>query len=231
MIKRRVSLFAIFSGILTFAIAFFLFQSDHLRVALETSSSLSKEEWSIPATTTTTTSSSSSSSSSTNITTTTTATALIEGNYYSDPLQTQQGLERHFQRGLNFLTCYSPCRMASWVFNGEKVRLLHREDCLQEGTPSIKYLNVSADVSKLEPKDTIYIQFLKLADFVNDFLPHLAVDVILMSGQQQITPFPLDPHLMKQVVDHPHVLRWFLHNLEMFGGEYNSHPKASIVVV
>jgi hypothetical protein len=119
--------------------------------------------------------------------------------------------------------------MASWVFNGERVRLQYREDCFQDGTPSIKLLNVSAHVSKLEPKDTIYIQFLKLGDFVKDFLPHLSVDVILMSGQQQITPAPLNPRLMKQVVDHPHVLHWFLHNLEMFGGEYKSHPKASIV--
>lgn len=243
MIKRRVSSFALLSGILTASIAFVLlhtfvlFQSDHLRVAdhsqiaysqgntsllsMSLGVALAKKKWSVPATKTT------KSSSSTTITSTIPTPRI--GNYYSDPLQAQKGLERHFQRGLNFLTCYSPCRMASWVFNGGRFRLVHKEDCFQAGTPAVKLLNVSAQMSNLKPKDTIYVPFFKLDDFVSDILRHLPVDVILMSGQQQITPSPLDPLLMKQILDHPHVLHWFIHNLEMFGGEYRSHPKASIV--
>ena len=38
---------------------------------------------------------------------------------YSDPLHAEKCLENHLQRGLNFQTCYSPCRIASWIYNGE----------------------------------------------------------------------------------------------------------------
>ena len=68
---------------------------------------------------------------------------------------------------------------------------------------------------------------MKLDHFVEEFLPHIDVDIVLLSGQQQITPAPLKPELMKSILENDHILHWFIHNLDMFGGKYRSHPKVS----
>lgn len=108
-------------------------------------------------------------------------------------------------------------------------RLKYKEDCYQAGTPPVKLLNVSSQASQLNERDTIYINFLKLDHFVKDFLPNIHVDVILLAGQQQITPAPLQSNLMQKILDHEHVLHFFIHNLEMFGGDYKTHPKVNIL--
>jgi hypothetical protein len=118
--------------------------------------------------------------------------------------------------------------MASWVFNGGRRRMDHKEDCYQAGTPSAKLLNVTSQASQLQAKDTIYVNFLKLDHFVEHFLPNITVDIILLAGQQQITPAPLKPELMKKILENEHVLHWFIHNLDMFGGDYKTHPKVSL---
>ena len=153
----------------------------------------------------------------------------IEPWQYSNPQQPETCLQKHFKRGSNFLTCYTPCRIASWVYNGGRRRLDFKEDCYQAGTPSAKLLNESSQASQLQAKDTIYVNFLKLDDFVENFLPNITVDVILLAGQQQITPAPLDPNLMKKILENKHILHWFIHNLDMFGGVYKSHPKVGSV--
>jgi hypothetical protein len=103
-----------------------------------------------------------------------------------------------------------------------------KEDCYQAGTPSAKLLNVSSQASQLQAKDTIYVNFLKLDNFVEDFLPNITVDIILLAGQQQITPAPLKPELMEKILANEHVLHWFIHNLDMFGGDYKTHPKVCL---
>ena len=104
---------------------------------------------------------------------------------------------------MNFLTVLSGCRIASFVYVGtshQKHTNPIYEDCtlmMNVNTPNNPDLNqqpisiskrikTKQNLVQLQSNDTIYVTFTKLQSFVNDILPHISVNVVLITGQWQL---------------------------------------------
>jgi hypothetical protein len=129
--------------------------------------------------------------------------------------------------GPHFLTTQSGCRMARWFYYTDYSKIKYR-DCLH--APISKRLTANT-TARLEHGDTIYVTFMRLKDFVEQVLPLLSVDVVVISGQiQWIEPSTINTtaHTASlALVDNVHILHWFCQNLPIYGGADLYHPKIS----
>lgn len=131
----------------------------------------------------------------------------------------------------HFLTTLSGCRIARWILPIQGNRP-ERRDCYHEVQKALKDKHnatvprvlTPGSIAILQSNDTIYVTLDQVADFVNDILPLLEVDVVLMSGQREYIWAPLQSHV-DAILQHVNVVMWFLQNLPRYGGSDPYHSK------
>jgi hypothetical protein len=155
--------------------------------------------------------------------------------YFADP----SNLDAMLSLGPHFLTTSSGCRIARWVYS-TATRLKRFRDCM--GTPPDRVLSTRKTAggtgmftmehqrSTMQPYDTIYVVLNKLPQFVEDVLPTLNVEVVVISGQIHKVPEPsIVRAAVRKLVNDPHVVHWFCQNLNLYFPdafyEYNHYYK------
>lgn len=134
----------------------------------------------------------------------------------------------------NLLTVYTGCSIAAWTYGWHQntPRLAeYYDDCGHYNAERQWEKDVTVDnVSQVQTGDTIYVELKKLDHFVQNVLPLIEVDVVLISGQNHIAPMkpPLKPpysrKAFRHVMDSPNVKYWFMMNLDKHSYE-PFHPK------
>jgi hypothetical protein len=137
-------------------------------------------------------------------------------NYFTE----HAPLEILARRG-NFIRDMSGCRMASWYDDRPRTMSRTHDDCIRR---SDDHRQLQA-VDQIQLHDTVYVPIKKLVHFVQNVLPEVKVDFVLISGQQQNSE-PFSRHLFNQVLGNKHVMHWFLMNLETYAYDMY-HPKVS----
>jgi hypothetical protein len=61
--------------------------------------------------------------------------------------------------------------------------------------------------------DSIYVPFVQLEHFVNETLPHIQNEFVLLSGQNSLPPNPVPRRVYDVIIQHSLILKWFLQNL------------------
>lgn len=133
----------------------------------------------------------------------------------------------NLERGLNIINCLSAQRVAAWIYHG--VEGVGKLDHWSRSEPKEKMLTQPSDTKKLTEHDTLYVSYAKLKEFVSDFLPHIQVDVVLITTPFQSSFYPdkwVTP-LSRFIIDHPHVMKWFAINIGNYTGGKHHHPKVS----
>lgn len=111
----------------------------------------------------------------------------INDRRFSEP-QTIQALLDATRGKPQFITPLSGCRMARWILPILGVRP-ERRDCYNElrfsEANDFDRVVSNATVHLIQPNDTIYITYYQIEDFVQDVLPLINIDVVLISGQAE----------------------------------------------
>mmetsp|Transcript_26690 Transcript_26690/g.54774 ORF Transcript_26690/g.54774 Transcript_26690/m.54774 type:complete len:211 (+) Transcript_26690:105-737(+) len=131
----------------------------------------------------------------------------------------------NLERGLNIINCLSAQRIAAWIYHG--VEGIGKLDHWSRSEPTEKLLIQPSDANKLIEHDTLYVSYAKLKEFVSDFLPHIQVDVVLITTPYQSSFYPdkwVTP-LSRFITEHPHVMKWFAINIGNYTGGMHHHPK------
>ncbi|CAB9497877.1 expressed unknown protein [Seminavis robusta] len=153
-----------------------------------------------------------------------------EGFQKSTRFSTPNDFTAHVQRGLNIIYTKSGCHMAAWIYHvdhgdlNSKNRKKYLDCSMYDGhwkKQTAEQLLASED---LRPNDTIYVQFMDLADFVQKFLVRntRVQDLVLITGQKW-NRFP-ERNTRKEkfytsttISSNPNVLHWFSHNTDHVG--------------
>jgi len=151
--------------------------------------------------------------------------AVVHGRY-SDP----HNVSAVVNRGLNFLHTWSGCSMASWIYqtpdNGESRRAEYNyNDCLESKDKTLNATNMH----HFQAYDTVYVPYDALPEFGRLVLPLFHKPFVLISGQHGL--FRPDEYqstmlaTMHNVLNHPHLVNWFVMDPKYQLGEYHTHAK------
>jgi hypothetical protein len=90
-----------------------------------------------------------------------------------------------------------------------------------------KFLQTPHDLAKVKANDTLFVSVGKLDEFVQDGLPHIHEDVVILSTTFHFLYPPLEWMQPKavQITSHPRILQWFVTNIQNYTGGMQDHPK------
>mmetsp|Transcript_60028 Transcript_60028/g.147547 ORF Transcript_60028/g.147547 Transcript_60028/m.147547 type:complete len:422 (-) Transcript_60028:408-1673(-) len=148
--------------------------------------------------------------------------------------QTQLNIDR----GLNIINCWSAQRIASWIYDGQRNNDQRRRTWRRRGgrkEPIQKLIggryhgaSSSSPTDRVRRNDTIFVSHWTLKEFVEDFLPLINVDVVIISTAFYMSyPKWVGPHYGRAITEHPHVLKWFTTDVANYTGGMQDHPKVS----
>mmetsp|Transcript_60027 Transcript_60027/g.147546 ORF Transcript_60027/g.147546 Transcript_60027/m.147546 type:complete len:514 (-) Transcript_60027:131-1672(-) len=148
--------------------------------------------------------------------------------------QTQLNIDR----GLNIINCWSAQRIASWIYDGQRNNDQRRRTWRRRGgrkEPIQKLIggryhgaSSSSPTDRVRRNDTIFVSHWTLKEFVEDFLPLINVDVVIISTAFHMSyPQWVGPHYGRAITEHPHVLKWFTTDVANYTGGMQDHPKVS----
>lgn len=147
--------------------------------------------------------------------------------HYPEYFLKEVPLESLIRRG-NILTAHSGCSIATWSYNGKRHTSKPQNECRQQaksGEVFQRHQLKPETASQVEPYDSIYVPIVKLEHFVNETLPHIENDFVLMTGQYSMPEgLQIPRRVYDALLEHPRVVRWFLQNLSVHAYDPN-HPK------
>ena len=123
-------------------------------------------------------------------------------------------------RGGGILTVHSACRMARWVYKGDK-----QYQC-KMSLPQPKRSQILQNASQFQENDTIYVPFTEVERFVNEVLDGVSTSIVVISGDLRNEPIFSNTAISK-LLNHTHILKWFCQNLFKYGGVSAYHPKVA----
>ncbi|CAB9497878.1 expressed unknown protein [Seminavis robusta] len=148
----------------------------------------------------------------------------------STRFSTPNDFTAHMQRGLNIIYTKSGCHMAAWIYHvdhgdmNSKARQKFLDCSMYDGHWKKQSAEQLLNTTNLCPNDTIYVQFIDLADFVQKFLVHntRAKDLVLITGQRynrfaQRNSRREGYYTSTTISSNPNVLHWFSHNTDRVG--------------
>lgn len=142
--------------------------------------------------------------------------------HYPTYFRDEAPLDKLIRRG-NLLRVYSGCSIATWSFSGLTLDDDQRlNDCSHDKGPSALLMHqvTNETASQVQPYDTIYVPIVSLERFVENVLPLIPNDFILMTGQKSLVP-PFSRELFYKIIEHPRVVYWFLQNQAVYS--YDPH--------
>lgn len=78
------------------------------------------------------------------------------------------------------------------------------------------------NVSQLQPYDSIYVTIEALGHFIDSILPLIETDFVLLTGQSSnVSQITKDGY--NSLIEHPHIVRWFLQNLSVYAYDAQHH--------
>ena len=84
--------------------------------------------------------------------------------------------------GGGILTVHSACRMARWVYKGDK-----QYQC-KMSLPQPKRSQILQNASQFQENDTIYVPFTEVERFVNEVLDGVSTSIVVISGDLRNEP-------------------------------------------
>ena len=134
------------------------------------------------------------------------------------------------QRGMNFINQLSSARIAAWTYIGCGKK--HDHSHLNDWTSGQKFaeskiLRRPIDVNRTAVNDTIYVNLAYLQEFVRDFLPLIRQDFVLLTDNWKAMYPKWIGNCSVDIVDHPHVLKWFSTNIGNYTGGMERHDKVA----
>ena len=148
--------------------------------------------------------------------------------HYPDYFSHHVPMENLIRRG-NLLTVHSGCSIATWSYNGKRHTNRPLNECRQHaksGAIFAEHRLTPENATLVQPYDSIYVPMVKLEHFVNETLPHIQKDFVLITGQASLPEGPIPLHVYDAVLTNPQVCRWFLQNLSLYAYDPH-HPKVS----
>lgn len=112
--------------------------------------------------------------------------------HYPEYFSKEVPLESLMERG-NVLTVHTGCSIATWSYQGKRHLYRPLNDCRQhaKNADALRAHVVKPETApQVEEYDSIYVPIVKLEHFVNETLPHIQNDFVLMSGQNSLPPEP-----------------------------------------
>ena len=129
---------------------------------------------------------------------------------------------------MNLVTPYTGCSIAAFQYNLGKHAHPEFNDCFVHcGKPFAKTRGIRVDNAQelIQPNDTLFVQFNKLDHFVHNTMNEIQVDYVLISGNEQKVE-PISKETFHAIVNNPHVLHWFMQNVDVYSHDWN-HSKVS----
>jgi hypothetical protein len=117
--------------------------------------------------------------------------------------------------------------MAAWIYHG--VAPIDTRKPIPWELERHKHLKGAEDVERLRQNDTIFVAFVKLREFTEDFLPFIEQDFVLITTRCLVSNvYPDWVHeVAGPLVNHPRLLHWFSTNIGNYTGGAQNHPKVS----
>ena len=139
-------------------------------------------------------------------------------------------LESLIRRG-NLLTAHTGCSIATWSYNGKRHASKPLNECRQQAKSAEVFQRHQLKpetASRIKPFDSVYVPIVKLEHFVNETLPLIENDFILMTGQySMLEGLEITRRVYNALLEHPRVVRWFLQNLSVYAYDPH-HPKVRV---
>ena len=131
------------------------------------------------------------------------------------------------RRGGGLLTTHTACRISLWIWYSIDGKIPHKPK--NQLCDTIKHQGQHVghqlrNVNDLRRFDTVYVPFTSVNDFVTTILPHITVDIVIISGH----PFNVAPPSstkIQQLVNHTHVIAWFCQNIPKYSASNPTHIK------
>ena len=158
---------------------------------------------------------------------------------YVRPRRFSTNTQLNIDRGLNIINCWSAQRIAAWIYEGQRNDNKRRRTWRLSGgrgreEPVQKLLGgrihgaSSSPTKSIRQNDTIFVSHWVLKEFVEDFLPLIKVDIVIISTAFHMSyPQWVGPHYGRSITEHPHVLKWFTTDIANYTGGMQDHPKVS----
>ena len=131
------------------------------------------------------------------------------------------------RRGGGLLTTHTACRISLWIWYSIDGKIPDKPK--NQLCDTIKHQGQHVghqlrNVNDLRQFDTVYVPFTSVNDFVTTILPHITVDIVIISGH----PFNVAPPSstnIQQLVNHTHVIAWFCQNIPKYSASNPTHIK------
>ena len=146
--------------------------------------------------------------------------------HYPEYFSKEVTLESLMERG-NILTVHTGCSIVTWSYQGKRHVDRPLNDCRQHaknGDALRAHVVTPKTAHQVEEYNSIYVPIVKLEHFVNETLPHIQNDFVLISGQNSLPPEPIPRRVYDIITEHSRVVRWFLQNLPINAYDPH-HPK------
>jgi hypothetical protein len=126
---------------------------------------------------------------------------------------------------MNLVTPYTGCSIAAFQYNLGKHAHPEFNDCFVHcGKNFAKARGIRFDNARelVQENDTIFVQFNKLDHFVNKTMQEIDVNYVILSGNEQKVD-PISKETFDAVVNNPHVIHWFMQNMDVYSHDLNHH--------
>lgn len=141
-------------------------------------------------------------------------------NYFTNEVPLERLLKR-----MNLVTPYTGCSIAAFQYNLGKHAHPEFNDCFVHcGKNFAKARGIRFDNARelVQENDTIFVQFNKLDHFVNKTMQEIDVNYVILSGNEQKVD-PISKETFDAVVNNPHVIHWFMQNMDVYSHDLNHH--------
>lgn len=135
------------------------------------------------------------------------------------------------ERGLHIMTPLFGCHFAAWVFYGGGTT----EDVVDCTAVSGDVLELSeyhvsqrlnAETAKqIQAFDTIFVNYQGFEEFIQTILPKIVTPIVLIAGQYRYIIGELLLETQSALLNSPHIVRVFAHNLGIHFPQQPNHPK------
>lgn len=135
------------------------------------------------------------------------------------------------ERGLHIMTPLFGCHFAAWVFYGGGTT----EDVVDCTAVSGDVLELSeyhvsqrlnAETAKqIQAFDTIFVNYQGFEEFIQTILPKIVTPIVLIAGQYRYIIGELLLETQSALLNSPHIVRLFAHNLGIHFPQQPHHPK------
>ena len=147
-------------------------------------------------------------------------------HHYPEYFTKEVTLKSLMERG-NILTVHTGCLIVIWSYQGKQHVDHPLNDCQQHaknGDALHAHIIMPKTAHQVEEYNSIYVPIVKLEHFVNETLPHIQNDFVLISGQNSLPPEPIPWWVYDIIIEHSQVVWWFLQNLPINAYDPH-HPK------